>query len=459
MIYKENLLLFFGAITTLLFIAIKTNFNSSVTFIFGIFLVGFLMEKILLGNSLKISYLTLPSFFLLSYIALMSIPSIYWFLKLSFPTKNTYFLAIQSVLVTFPLGVGLANLFCQKPAIIIKNFLYSKLVKTPDDKKFLPLFIILFLSSFPVLLFYAFFVKHIQLIEIIKSYPTSINVMALRFAENTAPGIIQWLFELLRRFILPLCVLYVYFISRLYNKKWKIIFWIVFITTLFISSLTLDRAEPVALIIMMILVYLLARNQSIFRVFNTKLLMILLLAITVGAIISVFQYQSAFTLDRVVGNIKHMFLDRIILDPSNMASWSFQDFSGPSSFLHGRSIKILMPLVGGDYTPGYPASFVGDLWRNFGWLGVIIGTITMGFIFQFLQINFFKRKSIFILSLFVVLLINTVWLIFGNALGTISVSIFLLSIIFLIIRRLLYRRVSVGIYNYKEINNQKVVKL
>ncbi|MEK7308219.1 MAG: hypothetical protein AAB089_04025, partial [Nitrospirota bacterium] len=378
MFLKENILLFFGAAIIVIIIMTQTEFELYVPLVFGAFAAVFLFEKTLLGDSLKFGHLTIPSFFILLYIILMSFPSMLVFSEIDHPIKYTYFMAVQSVLITFPIGVGLANLMVNNSSIIITNFLYLNLTKTRDDLKFFPVFIVILISSFPILILYYLYAEYIQLIEVIKSYPTSIDIETLRFAQKTTPDIIHGSFELLRRFALPFCVLYAYFMSRVHKHRWKYMFWILFFATLIISSLTLDRAPPVALLIMMILAYILSRNQSVVKALNARLIIVFMSAMILSGFISVLQYQTAFTLKRVAENIWYVFYYRIMYDAAFMSSLAFQDFSDPALFLHGKSMRIVS-LLGLDYTPAYPAGFVGDLWRNFGWFGVILGTIFIGF--------------------------------------------------------------------------------
>ncbi len=434
---KENILLFLAIVAIVIILMMLVESELFVPLAFGSFAIVFLFLKILLGGSLRFTHLTLPSFFMFFYIILMCFPSMIVFSKMDHPIKYTYFMAVQSVLITFPIGVGLASLFVDNPPKIITSFLYSNLTKTKDDSKFFPVFILILVFSFPIIALYCSYAEYIQLIEVIKSYPTSIDKLTLRLAQKTTPDIIHGTFELLRRFALPFCMLYAYFMSRVYKRIWRYIFWVLFFTTLFISSLTLDRAPPVTLLIMMVLAYLLSRNQPILKTINVRLIVVFIAAMVVGGIISVLQYQSAFTPKMIVKNIWYVFSYRIIQDAAFMSSLAFKDFSDPALFMHGKSISILIAsLFGLDYTPAYPAGFVGDLWRNFGWFGVIFGTIIIGFIYQLIQIKLFTNKSIPTLSIYVILLVNCAWLIFGNVLGTIFVITFFLSVLLLIGRRL-----------------------
>ena len=75
--------------------------------ILGLALGGLhLFGRMFLGDSFKLTRLTLPSFFIIAYIVLMSIPSIIWFYApVNDPIRYTFFVAVQSVLISFPLGV------------------------------------------------------------------------------------------------------------------------------------------------------------------------------------------------------------------------------------------------------------------------------------------------------------------------------------------------------------------
>lgn len=177
---------------------------------------------------------------------------------------------------------------------------------------------------------------------------------------------------------------------------------------------------------MMIVAYLLRMRRSIIRIVNVKLVALFLVALVLGGVISVLQYQSEFTFDRVTGNIWYVFFDRMILNPSMMASRRFMIFDDPSTFLHGRSIRWLS-VFGVDNVTLAPSGFVSDLWTDFGWIGVIVGSILLGYVYQYAQLKMFRRKTTATLSLYVIMLANSVWIIYGRLLGTMSMSVFVLA--------------------------------
>ncbi len=454
MILKENIFLIFSLIVFLFYLVI-TEVEPFVPLIFGLFMAGFIIWKILLGDLLRFRMITIPSFFIFFYIILMSIPSITLFTSESNPVKYTYFIAIQSVLITFPTGVWLANCLTNKPSNIIRHFVNANLIKTKDDFRFYPFYITILVSVLPILILYYVKSEYIQLFEVIKEYPTSFGILEFRLAENRVPEVIFGLYEILRRFALPFCTLYTYFMSEIYGSKWKHILWILFPSVLFIGSLTLDRAPPVSLIITMILAYFLKDNKPIIKKINLKVIVVFTIAIILGGIISVLQYQSEFNSRLVLYNIRYVLQGRIIQNPSYMSWLSFQRWPDSSLFMYGKSIKILAFLFGFDYEAHWPSGFVADLWRNFGWFGVIAGTIIIGFIYQYMQLKLFKVKSIPVLSLYIIVLIGALWIIYGNVLGTVTVFIFISSITILIIRkfklgskRLVWRGKSVGNKDY-----------
>jgi len=441
MFLKENISLFFGTAIIIIIIMTQTEFELFVPVVFGLFALVFVLEKSLLGISLSFAHFTLPSFFLLIYIITMSFPSMFMFSEMDHPIKYTYFVAVQSVLITFPIGVALANLLVRNPSKIITNYLYSDLRKTQDDFKFLPVYKALLIFSFLILILYFLYSENVPLIEIIKAYPTNIDEQKLRFAENELPKIIQYLFEMTRRFILPLCVVYTYFLSYVYKSKWKSIFWLLLPLTLLVNALTLDRGPSIFLLVMMILAYLLSRGQSIFNILNIKLIVIYTIAMLIGGVISIVQYQRVFDLETMIAYTWYVFSYHVLQDSAFMASLAFETFNDESGFLYGGAIRMFSIFPGFSYVESHandqfhelaaaPVSFVGDLWRNWGWPGVIVGTICIGVLYQLIQLKLFRTKSITSLSCQVILLLGSVLMIQGNVLGIATTSIVFFGVLF-----------------------------
>jgi oligosaccharide repeat unit polymerase len=439
--WDENRLLFWGILLTLVVLVTQAGDEPFVPLVFGSSLFLFLCLKKRLGDSLCFNYLTLPSFFMLMYLLLVPFGAIATFKQMDHPIRHTYLMAMHSVFVTFPIGIVLANAVVENSSRILQGYRRSPMEVTQNDLRFIPIFKILLLSAVPILLSYFLYSEYVQLIEVIRKYPTNIDVETLKFAGNDdLPEVVQFAFELLRRFILPLCALYAYLMTSSTRKSgWNYVFPVLFVSTLFVSSLTLDRAPPLAFVVMFILAFLLRQGKvQLTSIFKTRLIIIFVAAMTVGGTISVLQYQSDFEFQTVVTNSWYVFSYRILQDAPYMASIAFATFNDSSTFLYGSAMRIFSVLPGfhyvesdsSIYSPAAPVGFVADLWRNFGWFGVLVGPVLIGFAYQMIQLKLFIRKTILTVSLNVILLVGCIWIIHGNVLGVMSTSVMFFGVLF-----------------------------
>jgi len=421
----------------------------------GLAIFGFfLFKKVFLGNSLKLTRLTLPSFFIIAYIILMSLPSIIWFYSLPHPIRHTYFLAVQSVLISFPLGVLLANVLFLYPSIpsrIVSVFLCSSLLKTRHDSYIFPSWILMVFSSILIVTIYILTSDYVPLIGALTAYGEMPGEI-VRSSIYWEGDFMHYAHALMARFFLPFCLLYSYFMAYIYKGGWKYLFWITLLLAMFTFSLTFDRVYPFEVFILLALaIYFKNKNNqlisrirfpstSIVHVVPTSkmrlaifILAILALGMAVGGIVSRTQYNLPLNLTVIWNTSINFFIDRVLLDPSYMACIYFEEFNNPSTFLYGKSIHILVSsLFGVEFHPTISPSFVAELWLNFGWFGVVMGTTIIGFILQFIQLRLFREKSIATLSIYILLLLNGAWIIYGHVLATMVVSVYLAGILFLI---------------------------
>lgn len=404
---------------------------------------GFAAIKFALRQSLSVRYLTIPSVFVVAYIFMMALPAIPMYAAMDNPIRTHFLLAIESVLVTFPLGLVFANLFEARPADVIKRYCTTPLKATAADLHMVPFFRAVLLSSIPILVLFFMYSSQVQLVEVIAAYPTNVDKLAFRLAQNDLPQVIHYAFELLRRMLLPICTMFAFFMSLTIGGRWAVIYWPLFLLTIIVASLTLDRAPPSAFFVMMLMAWMVSGRKGLLSsAIRLRTLRVAAAVGICGGIISVFQYQSDFSWNLVLRNIWYVLSYRIIQDPTYMAAvYSFQNFPDEADMLGGSHIR-LFSLFGQSYSesgdpdprfPVAPVTFVGDLWRNWGWEGVILGAFLIGFLYQLLQLKLFRKKTPTSATFHVLLLINCIWIIPGNFLGIMTTSIFLLSVIFLLI--------------------------
>ena len=412
-----------------------------------IILIFLLLKKFLLGHTLKLTRLTLLSFFIIAYIILMSFPSIVWFYSSTHHIRYTYFLAVQSVPLLLLLGGSLANLFFRDSSRIIKGFLSLSLTKTRRDSYLFSFYILMLFSSILIIAALILNADYVPLFGSLTGYGKMSGEL-VRQSIYRVPDSIQYAHALALRIFLPFCLLYSYFMASINKRGWKYTFWITFLLMLFSSLLTFERAYPLSLFILLALGVYFKNNQLIPRSqfsaiskmnlvskskirFAIIILAIFALAVFVGAVISRAQYNLPLSLRSIWNTLILFLIRRIWLDPSYMAYIHFEEFNNATTFLLGKSIRLLS-LFGVEFQHTVSPSFVADLWINFGWFGVIIGTIIIGFILQFIQLWLFRKKSISNLIIYIILLLNAVWLIYGHVLSTMVVSVYLLSVLFLL---------------------------
>jgi hypothetical protein len=116
-----------------------------------------------------------------------------------------------------------------------------------------------------------------------------------------------------------------------------------------------------------------------------------------------------------------------------MALRAFETYNYDTYFLEGKFVRLFSVLGGGEYAESAsfnvevlaaaPVTFVGDLWRNWGWLGVLFGSAAYGFLLQTFQVVIFDKWTVLRSAVFVLLILGSLSVIHGNALGIVTLSV------------------------------------
>ncbi len=408
----------------------------------------FLINGALLGNTLQVKRLTIPSFFVAIHILLMSLPSIVWFYAYpDDPIRYTYFLAMQSVLVTFPIGMVFANVLCgdlSAPVRVAKRFFLDPLEKSPDDQLAFKYWLIMIVASATVATVYLLTSPYVPLIGAITSYG-QVEAAAVRRAIVAEGTVIHYGHALTARLLLPFCLLYSYFMAYLYGGRWRLLFWPTLGVAAFVSALTFDRMFPFSVMLYLVLaVYFKYDDMKVKgtvrargkRMSTARLLgyvaALLFVSMLVGGIVSLTQFNKPMDLNIIGTESFAFFINRVGLDASYMAFIYFLEFNDPSKFVWGKSIHVLVSKAFGvEFYPTISPSFLAELWVNFGWFGVLFGAGLVGFVLQLVQVKVFDRKTVPSLSFYIVMLLNGAWIIYGHLLATMVISVYLPSILIL----------------------------
>lgn len=361
--------------------------------------VGGLAMKWALGPSLSFTRLTLPGVFYATYFALMSLASLYVYVEMESPVRGTYLLAVDSVLLTFPAGVIAASLLFRTPQKQVESYSRSPIMVMPRDVQFSRVVYRVFWISVAIAAVYVAMCEFIPILKLFFDYSDRIDDLSLRFLASETPRLLLLAFALSRSLLLPLCVLYFYFMSYAGHGRWRREFVFTFGVALAVNTITLERGPTVVLCAMVLFGVMIANGS---RLLSPQLLLrcalVLLLALSVAGLISAYQYTSEATVSDVLDGIEHVLLNRIVLASANACSLAFAEFPGPE-FLEGRYIRLFCVLTGREYMESryapplviLPVSFIGDLWRNWGWPAVLTGGFAAGALFQWIQLLLFRE--------------------------------------------------------------------
>jgi hypothetical protein len=409
----------------------------------------FVINTVLLRNALQLRRLTIPSFFVAVYIALMSLPATVWFYASpQDPIRYTYFVAMQSILVTLPLGMVCANVLCgdlSLPRRVVKRF-FLPLQKSSEDHDALPFWVGMILASLAVATVYVTTSSYVPLIGAITSYGEAAAATVRRAIVAEGP-VIHYGHALTARLFLPFCLLYAYFMTYLYGGRWRLLFWATLGVAAFISALTFDRMFPFSVVLFLVLaVYfkfddLAARKAAgggthrrmpTLRVAG-YVAALLSISMLVGGVVSLTQFNKPMSLEIIKVESIAFLINRVGLDPSYMSYIYFMEFNEPSKFVYGKSFHVLVSkALGVEFYPTISPSFVAELWVNFGWFGVLFGSVLVGLVLQLVQVLVFDRKTVPALSLYILMLLNGAWIIYGHLLATMVISVYLPSILILL---------------------------
>lgn len=400
---------------------------------------GFLLLGLLLRGSIRFGHLNLPSFFMVSYVAVLLVPSIVRFLEMDDPIRYTFILAMGSVLWTFPMGVGVANL------VLYRSFgeRRTSLVLCGDTKKLdhdvAPVLALLLLVS--VLVFTVVIVRlpFVPVEEALRSGTSAIDPVRLRFAAAELPKSIHLSYELTRRALLPGCTIYAYLMSVRYKRTWTMAFFVLFLFTLLVTVFFLDRGPLVSFFFLLIFSRLLARDQTLFSLVRPWSVLVVVAAMLSSGAMTVLQYGGVLSWQGGLSSAWYVFSVRLF-NPALWASRVFMGYNYDLSFLYGRSVRLFSVIRGSEYVESLvrpsievgPVSFVADLWRQWGWPGVIVGSIVLGCLYQYVDRKYLcggANRSVPVIVCHTILLSSTTVILYGNLFGVMSVSLFLVGVL------------------------------
>jgi oligosaccharide repeat unit polymerase len=147
-------------------------------------------------------------------------------------------------------------------------------------------------------------------------------------------------------------------------------------------------------------------------------------------------------------------VERIFLEPSRVLQLYFETYPEIHPFLHGTSTGMIASLLGikqyippSAYIPNevlgientsFPALFIGEAWADFGYLGVAMASIGVGFLLQAYNVWYFNQEKPKLeeAALFISIVLSTIHLQASNLLTSLfSYGMLSSFLIYLLIRK------------------------
>lgn len=367
---------------------------------------------------------TLVSILLGLYGVVMVVPSPIFFADSQSPSRYAYLISVQACPVLMIAGASLASAVMGRQARVRLDHFFCGPIRgiTTGNSAALKMMYGIFLAvSIVTFIAMLLTMPYVPLIGAMTNYG-DVAGLDVRLSVYTMPMALQWLYALNVRLLLPFCVLYTYIMKRAGHSAGTA-FYLTLTWTMACALLTFERQMPLGTFGLLFLASAVIGGRS-------KMLqkgLVLLGGITAGGIVSLLQYNKALV--DVTESVRTFLVGRVWINPAWFASVMFERF-GDGPFLLGKTIR-LVGLFSDEYRNITSIGFLTDMWVNFGWIGVLCGPVVVGFVLQWIQLRYFRTRTVSNLIIYTIFTINGMWLVYSNMLLTMAVSVFGIGIAYL----------------------------
>jgi oligosaccharide repeat unit polymerase len=322
------------------------------------------------------------------------------------PYRSTFLFAVESVLITVPIGWWMANRYFHFHKGDVDKFFarpIDSVDRSPQVYKRVG-FLLVVLTLLTGL--YMREAPTIPLFYLLRNPGDYKQLVLLRedsFKLLDSP--LKYMYALARGVGFPLLILVSFgaVLRKGDNKKWRTMFLISLTMGIFFASLSLAKA-PVAYIFLVLTVFLYLFRGGLLSRRMVATLLVLILLFPIGVILAVSSEDTTLAMALASTGT------RLLYQPAAGVYYYFEVFPSHMPYLKGRSIGKLSWLLGDSYfdTPNYVglyenpdavdsvnanAAFIADLNADFGMWGVILGGVLAGFIMESIQIYLFRRRK------------------------------------------------------------------
>lgn len=380
---------------------------------FAILIVSvYLMQKTI--NVFNISRLTIPAFWYLTYLFMIYFASFIVFYETDIPGRYAYLFAVQSTMLTVPLGIITVNIFCRFDKDEINEFFTLPVVETKPGihreivyalfMGFVVLLALQYLLSLSKIPLFYMLIHPGEYQELAVLREESFKLLDPRWSSTSSTSLF-YIYLFTRTLLFPFLIMVslgYYLVSR--NNRWLMFFLITLSTGIIYAASSIARA-PVAAIILRVSFFIYVFNRG--KLSKKMAVAILILILIFPIIITKMAYGSEV---EFIEALKRVVI-RLCYTPAADLFDYFEIFPYHHDYVYGQALlKPILVALGLSnfyienyvYKFKYPtglvsghsnAAFQSNLHADFGVIGVLLGGFLSGMLMQGIQISILRNKK------------------------------------------------------------------
>jgi len=351
---------------------------------------------------------TIPALFYFMYVAIILTPGFFIFKDEITPSRWRFLFGIESVLVTVPLGIWLANLSLGFRRQEIANYFRQPVALEKQGARPKRIYLAVLVLALVLVLMNLWETPVIPLLYLVSHPGEYLQAALLREdAFKLLTSNFTYAFYVVRTTILPFLIILA--LGRYLQQKelaWRRLFVISLVLGVLYAAVTIEKAPVAAIAAVLGIFYYLFKGGKLGKM-ATVVFPVLFLSFPIIIVLLAYNGSEAGTLS---GALQAM-AARIFYSPAQVVYAYFEVFPNVLPFQHGAGIAKLAQLMGwktvdianfvGVYlTDGKDLDtitantcFIGNFNADFGLPGVVVSGIAAGFIMQFVNVYFCRKPK------------------------------------------------------------------